>query len=162
MHVHRRKSQRRRPVAPGRAGLTLFEVVLSIAIFLMAMAAIGELIRLGSRASVQARLRTEAVMRCESKLSEVVIGVLPLNDAGGAYPDDANWTWNLTVVASDVENLKLVTVTAVRTAPDGTIESMFSLKRLIRDPVIFEQAAEAEAEAAQQQSSSGTSGGTSP
>src|SRR2546425_7335081 len=46
-------------------GLTLLEVLLSLALFLGALAVISQLWYSGVRASVQSQLRTQAVLRCE-------------------------------------------------------------------------------------------------
>ena len=57
-----------------RSGLTLYEVVLSLVILAGSMTALAELIGTGRRAAVQSKLRTQAVLLCQSKLSEVVSG----------------------------------------------------------------------------------------
>ncbi|MDB5339359.1 MAG: hypothetical protein JWN70_4978, partial [Planctomycetaceae bacterium] len=54
-----------------RRGLTLFEVLIALVIFVGAMAAIGQLVANGVRAALQARFQTQAAMMCEAKLAEV-------------------------------------------------------------------------------------------
>src|SRR5258708_1867065 len=48
-----------------RRGLSLFEVLIALAIFMGALAAIGQLIATGARGAVFAKLQTQAVIRCE-------------------------------------------------------------------------------------------------
>ena len=57
-----------------RTGLTLLEIVLAIAIFFGSMAALSQLAWNGTRASVQARLKSQATIRCDAKLNEVLTG----------------------------------------------------------------------------------------
>ena len=59
-----------------RNGLTLFELLLALAIFLASLAALAHSCwTSGSRAAAQAKLQTEAILRCESKLGELVSGI---------------------------------------------------------------------------------------
>ena len=63
-----------------RSGLTLFEVVLSLTIFVGAATALSQLSTNGTTAAVQARLETQAILRCESKLAELASAIEPLED----------------------------------------------------------------------------------
>ena len=62
-----------------RPGLTLLEIVLSLAIFFGALAILSQLSWNGARAAVQARLKTQAIIRCEAKLAEVLAGAETLS-----------------------------------------------------------------------------------
>ena len=62
-----------------RPGLTLLEVLLSLGLFLGALAALSQLWYGGVRASVQARLSTQAILRCESKLSGGWCGAIAIH-----------------------------------------------------------------------------------
>ena len=64
---------RRCPRTPG--GFTLLEVLVSLSIFLVAYAALAQLYTTGSKAAIAAALETQAVLRCESKLAELIAGV---------------------------------------------------------------------------------------
>ena len=61
-----------------RHGMTLLEVVIALALFFAAMAAISEILHMGSGASVKAQLLAEASLLGESKLNEVIAGIVPL------------------------------------------------------------------------------------
>ena len=57
-----------------RAGLSLVEVILAIAILGLSLVLIGELVRLGGRSSRTARELATAQMLCESKMAEIASG----------------------------------------------------------------------------------------
>ena len=134
-----------------RSGLTLLEVLVSLSIFVAAFAGISQLFTIGSRAAIQASLETQAVLRCESKLAEVVAGVESLEAADGtAFEDDPRWVWSLAVDpppdSAPVE-LMQVTVTVAFVPDDENAAMEFSLVRFLRDPQVLVDAAEAAAEA---------------
>ncbi|MCH7726838.1 MAG: type II secretion system protein, partial [Planctomycetes bacterium] len=58
-----------------RQGLTLLEIILSIAILSVSLAAIGELLRIGSRSAKDARDLSRAQIHCQSKLAELTAGI---------------------------------------------------------------------------------------
>ena len=93
-----------------RRGMTLYEVVLSLAIFVGALTALGPLASTGTRAAVSARLETQAVLRCESKLAEVLAGIEPLQAVSdAAFADEApGWSWGLTVSSGPREDLLVI------------------------------------------------------
>ena len=141
--------------AHGRRGLTLYEVILALAIFLPALAVLGEGISTGLRAGVQAQLQTQAVLRCESALAEVVAGVWPMQAASEmAFADGAaGWTWSLEVLAGPHPHLLELQVTATYTDDTGLSTVSHTLTRYVRDPQLYLdaaalEAAEAEAQAA--------------
>src|SRR5262245_10565635 len=68
----------RGPRGAGRAGLTLLEVLVALAIFFMAWVGIARLINMASDQAVDARLQIEALQVAQSKLDEVASGITPL------------------------------------------------------------------------------------
>ncbi|HID21406.1 MAG TPA: hypothetical protein EYP14_03285 [Planctomycetaceae bacterium] len=105
-----------------RSGLTLLEVVLALGIFLGSMAVLSQLISTGVRAAVQARWQTQAILRCASKMEEIVAGMEPLQDvseSGFEDDEDGAWRWSLTVVPGREENLYELTVTVWRIGNGG-------------------------------------------
>lgn len=130
-----------------RRGLTLLEVLLSLGLFLGALAALSQLWYGGVRASVQARLATQAILRCESKLNEVVAGAVPLQTTSDApFEDDAGWTWSLQVEAGTHADTLLVTVKASHLGQSGLSSSDYQLRRVIRDPQVWTAAQQATTE----------------
>ncbi len=130
-----------------RRGLTLLEVLLSLGLFLGALAALSQLWYGGVRAAVQSRLSTQAILRCESKLNEVVAGAVPLTSTSDTpFDDDASWTWSLQVEAGPHADALLVTVTATHPGQSGLSSSQHQLRRLIRDPQVWTAAQQATTE----------------
>ena len=130
-----------------RHGLTLLEVLLSLGLFLGALAALSQLWYGGVRAAVQARLLTQAILRCESKLNEVAAGAVPLQSASDApFDDDANWKWSQQVAPGPHTDALLVTVTVSHPGQSGLSSSNYQLRRLIRDPQVWTAAQQATTE----------------
>ena len=125
-----------------RHGITLFEVVLALAIFLLAFAAVGQIVQNGSRASVDGQLQNDAVLRAQSKLAEIIAGVEPMSAMQGqAFEDDADWTWSLTMGDGPHVDLVLLTVMVEHIGGNGETDASFSINRLVRDPQLFIDAA---------------------
>ena len=133
-----------------RHGLTLFEVLLALVIFIGAMAAIGQLVSNGVRAALQARFQTQAAMMCEAKLGEVVAGIVPMTASQATYPDDPNWSWSLALAAAPVPGLMRVEVTVQREGSNSRGRTVFSMARYVRDPQLY-VAAQAEADRIEQE-----------
>lgn len=125
-----------------RDGLTLFEVVLSLAIFLGALSAISQLTSTGMRAALQSRLQTQAVLRCESKLAELLAGVEEMENAEDVpFRDHPNWAWSVDVADGPLDNLLALTVSVSHTANNGRTTTSFTLKRLVQDPKLLSNVA---------------------
>jgi general secretion pathway protein I len=125
-----------------RRGITLFEVMLALAIFLGAFAAISQVIDLGRQASVAGQLENEAVLRAQTKLAEVIAGVEPMSALQGqAFEDDPNWTWGLEMGDGPHVDLLGLTVTVEHVRPNGSIDASYMLTRMVRDPQLFIDAA---------------------
>lgn len=142
-----RSARRHLPSANGsaqRSGLTLLEVLVSVAIFLGSLAAILQILSIGKRAEMMTRLQTEAVMRCESKMAEVVAGVQELvavTDQDFTDSDGSGvWQWSLDPAESGTSGLLQVTV-SVRYVVGGEAVAGTSLSRYMRDPQLFIDAA---------------------
>lgn len=123
----------RRQTTIRRRGLSLLEVILSIAILGMALTVIGQLVNLGYRSALQARLRSDANILVDSKMAEVVSGVLPLESVGGAsIQDNPDWAYAVDVQPTEILGLLSVTVTVTRT--QQAIPISMSIARLVPDP----------------------------
>ena len=130
-------------ISSSRNGLTLYEVVLSLAILVGALAVLGELIATGSRAAIRARLQTHATLLCQSKLSEIVAGAEPMQPVEGVPLDTAQpeWTWGLQILPGPHESLLEIEVTVSHVTRGDRVDTRVSINRYIRDPQLFEQAA---------------------
>ena len=126
-------------------GMTLLEVVIALALFFAAMAAISEILRMGSVSSVKAQLRAEASLLGESKLNEVIAGIVPLTPVEQqSFEDARQWTWTLTVEDDTDVSIKrlLLTVNHLNSAGKSDHEVQFA--RLLRDPAIFQSSGSSE------------------
>ena len=148
-----------RPRGSTRRGLSLFEVLLALAIFVGALAALSQLLYNGMRGAVQSKLRTEAVFRCESKLGEVIAGALPFQNVSGApFEDDPAWNYSVTLLPGLNDQLFTVQVTVEHPGATSAARDKFSLTRLVRDPQIFVDALAAQEAAAAAEGESSSSG----
>ncbi len=123
-----------------RRGLTLYEVVISLAIFAGALAAISQGMSTGTRAAVQARLQSQAVLLAQTKMAEIVSGVLPpksASDVPFAEPDLDGWTWSATVTPGPHVGLYQVEVSVACHQAHSSIDASFTLDRLVRDQLAF-------------------------
>lgn len=126
----------------GRSAITLFEVVLALAIFLGAFAAIGQVLRTGTASSIRAQLTSTAALRCERVMNDVLAGVLPMQSiARTPFEEDPNWVYTVNVLDGGVPNLLIVETVVERQGTRQTSSLSFRLTRMIRDPQIYIDAA---------------------
>jgi general secretion pathway protein I len=142
-----------------RRAFSLLEIILAIAIFTMALAAVGELMRLGLRNAQKARDVTRAQLLCESILAEVTSGAIePTPVADQASQIDPDWCYSIQVNSTDVTGLLSVSVTVNRVNYSNPLEGV-TLVRWMPDP---QYAAEMEAAAAAASETTTSSTTTSP
>lgn len=124
-----------------RSGLTLLEIVLSLALFCGALAALSQLAWNGSRATVQARLKTQATIRCETKLNEVLAGVEPMQARSNTpFPDDSHWTWSQVVTPSSHPELVQLDLTVSHRGTSRLASVDVTLRRWAREQTLFVKA----------------------
>ena len=132
-----------------RKGLSLLEVIISVAIFLGALTAILQGLALGQRSELAARLQSEAVLRCESKMGEILCGAAEATSSqGNSFEDDeiGNWEWSAAVTDGGATGLLEVTVLVEHKPGGDDPNAAFRLVRLMRDPQLFLDAALQESE----------------
>ena len=145
--VRRSDSKQRKS---NRNGLTLIEVIVSTAIFLGAMTAIFSLMDIGHQARISAGLDAEAALRCEGVLGELVSGIKPLASVDSeAFEDNENWRYSVLVDDANGEGLMQLTVVVEHVIGENDPNSSFQIKRLMRDPQMFLDAAMESSEAAE-------------
>lgn len=116
-----------------RRGLTLLEVVIALAIFLMALVPIWHLVSMGGERALDVQQQAQASMLCQAKLDSVKCGAEPLNGGGTVDIGNLTWTYTIDSTATDVPNLQQVRVAVKFDRPDGsTIEAVLS--QLVLDP----------------------------
>lgn len=118
-----------------RAGLSLLEVVLALAIFGMSLAALGELIRIGARCARESRELTTAQLYAESIMAEVATGIRNAASVpeGTELEIDPQWVYSVSVEPAEQSGLVSVLVT-VGPRADRTRRSEFNLRQWIKDP----------------------------
>jgi hypothetical protein len=137
----------RLPRGPRRKGLSLLEVIISVAIFLLATVVISQMADSASRSADQARLMTRAAIMAESELAKVIsvpelfvpVQLSPLADAG--VP---GWYYQIDIQPVEGTELQygnqqiygLNTVhVRVTYMPDGNhVEAEYILSRQVMDP----------------------------
>ena len=115
-----------------RRGLSLLEVILSIAILGTSMAIIGQVFFAGYRSAVKARDLSDATILCDSVMAELAAGSIDFQSTSGAtIPNIPEWEYSVETVESDVSGLLLTTVAVSRT---GSSAVSMSIVRMLPDP----------------------------
>ena len=130
--------------APGRRGVVLLEVVLSLALFFMASLVVLAGLNAALRTAQRVQLTAEASDLAVSLLSEVHMGLVPpLDDGPNVYEDErlVDWTWEIATerveetLALDLPELVRVEV-IIRHAPSGYV---YRIGELVTDEPLDEQ-----------------------
>lgn len=132
-----------------RSGLSLLEIIISVAIFMASLAAIMEGLQIGRRSELSARLQSEAVLRCETVMGEILSGVKEAASAqGNPFDDDetGNWEWTAEVTEAGTTGLLQVTILVEHRPGGEEPNAAFTLVRFMRDPQLFLDAALQESE----------------
>jgi type II secretion system protein I len=119
-------------------GLSLLEVILALAILGLAMATIGELMRIGSRNAESARDLTTAQILCETKMAELVTGLTPPVATSLAPMADVasgeEWLYSVETQPLGQDGLLAVRVEVQQNPEVFTRPARFSLIRWMIDP----------------------------
>lgn len=136
MPLPRGSFRSRRPTTP--RGITLFEVLLAIAILGGSMVAIGEMMRTGSRAAIEAREVTRAQLYAETIVAEIAAGVLPsqaVNDQ--PHATDPEWLYSIQSDSTSQAGLLMIQVTMRQASVSPNKRPLsFSLVRWMVDPSV--------------------------
>ena len=128
-----------------RPGLTLLEVALSLAIFSGSLVVLSQLAWSGTRATIQARLKTQATIRCEAKLNEVLAGLESMQPRSNTpFPDDSHWNWSLAVTPGSHRELMQLDLTVSHQGGSRVANVEVTIRRWARDHGLFVKAAEQE------------------
>ena len=117
-----------------RGGMTLLEVIISLAIFLFSMVALLHLMSLSGERARDGLFQTEATLRCQSKLAEVMHGAIPLASSSWSdFPEAPEWNWEVEVQGSEYTKLSTVQVGVRRKKADGSYFEV-RLSQMVFDP----------------------------
>ena len=118
-----------------RAGLSLLEVIVAIAILGGAMVVIADLIYIGSRSAGNVRWTSEAQILCDTKMAELSAGVIPLQSNGmTSISENPVWTYSVDIGATNINGLLSATVTVQPAESTTGAPRQFTLMRWIPDP----------------------------
>ena len=124
-----------------RQGITLLEVVVSLAIFLFSIVAIGYLTSQGSGRAYQTLQKTLALQLCQAKLAEASQGVLDFDNLPSGYQsydggDDSalkDFQWKITADLGTIPDLYDVQVWVQRDLQDGKL-TLVTLSQKVYNP----------------------------
>jgi len=130
-----------RSLSPGtlsrRAGLSLLEVLVALAVFLMALGGLFTLLNYATRRAQEVQMRSQAARLCQSKLAEVLSGALPLTGQdGAAFDEDPDYQWSLTSEQGAVTGLWNITVKVSWGQGAGGRQET-ALSQMVLDPSII-------------------------
>ncbi len=121
--------------ARGQRGFSLLEVLLSIAILGGAMVVIGQLVNIGYRSAIEARIRSDANILVDGKMAEVSAGIIELESVSSSLiEENPDWMYSVDVQESTQLGLLMVTVSVEQT-PNSTANPIsMSVIRYMPDP----------------------------
>ena len=117
--------------------MTLIEVLIALAIFLLAMVVFGEMIIRNGEIARDIQRQNLATRLCQSKLHEAAAGVVPMTGQDDMpFDEEPDFTWAKTADAGSVDNLWNVTITVKRRQTDTGTPIQCVLTQMILDPSI--------------------------
>jgi type II secretion system protein I len=126
-----------------RAGFSLLEVILAMAILAGAIAVLGEAGRLALRNAGYARDMAQAQLLCETIMAELATGVMTPDSVSNStfdstgdsmQPDEPGWLFSIDNEQTDEDGLISVRVTVTRDQPEAQHPIQFSLVQWMPDP----------------------------
>jgi general secretion pathway protein I len=125
-----------------RRAMTLLEVIVSMAIFLMSFIAIASMLNFGQMHALEVQLQATGLQKAQSKMSDVIAGSEPLGSQSSVpFTEDTTgkWTWSMEADQDpSVTNLWLVKIT-VSYQLENDNQLSISLTEKLLDPSIKAQ-----------------------
>lgn len=119
----------------GCRGFSLLEVLLSIAILGGAMVVIGQLVNIGYRSAIEAKIRSDANILVDGKMAEVSAGIIELQSTSSSViEENPDWMYSVDVQQSGQLGLLMVMVTVEQTPNSASNPISMSVVRLMPDP----------------------------
>lgn len=119
----------------GSRGFSLLEVLLSIAILGGAMVVIGQLVNLGYRSAIEAKIRSDANILVDGKMAEVSAGIIELQSVSASViEENPDWMYSVDVQQSAQLGLLMVVVTVEQTPNSASNPISMSVVRFMPDP----------------------------
>lgn len=123
-----------------KAGLSLLEVILALAILGVACAFMAQAMRMATNNALSAQRQAQAELAAESVMSQVVAGIIPMQPSSawtpvGVSASTSNWSYMLGQVNCEVENMVGVQIMVKdMTNQDTTAPADLSVIRWMIDP----------------------------
>src|SRR5262245_21120432 len=114
-----------------RRGVSLLESVISVAILFIAVISINQLLDQAGQQAERVRQQSIAAQLCQSKLAEVVAGIVPLSSQNGEFEELPGWEWSVDAEQHDISGLWRVRVSVRR---QGDEVAAASLDQFVLDP----------------------------
>jgi hypothetical protein len=119
-----------------RSGLSLLEVLISLAIFLMSLVALSQLISTGGDMARDVQWMSRAMTLAESRLAELTAGSLPLTaQSETACDEDPDFNWQVESESQSTPGLYSITVIISRPRSDGS-KFETRLHQYVLDPLL--------------------------
>ena len=83
--------------ALNRRGAVLMEILLACFVLGMALVALSVLSDSGNRMALLGQLQTQAAIRCETVLNELILGSRSLSKSPTPFSDDPQWQWQAAI-----------------------------------------------------------------
>ncbi len=138
--------------ATARSGMSLLEVLASLAIFIFSAYALTQMVDNASDAATRARRLAKAQLLAETKMDEIVAGILPVSSNSGPIEEEIEgWMYQVSVTpeswssvqdpntGSNITGLNSVIVT-VSFSLTGAAPIEYSLSRIVLDPQLRQPA----------------------
>jgi general secretion pathway protein I len=132
------------PHASTRAGLTLLEVLLALAIFLIAVVALAGLVDMGTDRELEAQMQVRAARLAQAKMGELVSGSLggslaSNSGSSGTFDNDPDWSYTTTVspAQTQVALTNLYTVQVEVTRNHRGQKFSYTLTQMAIDPYMM-------------------------
>jgi prepilin-type N-terminal cleavage/methylation domain-containing protein len=123
-----------RPRISRRPGMTLLEVLIALAVFLLSLVALGRLVTWAGDRALDVQQRSRAAELCRSKLNEVQAGAVALSSQSDVpFDEDSVYHWSLDAEQGQVSGLWNVTVRVTCTRKGGSGAGA-TLSQMVLDP----------------------------
>jgi hypothetical protein len=110
------------------------EVLVALAVFLLAFVALGRLVIIGSDRALDAQYEVRAADLCQTKIAEVIAGAISLSPQREVpFPEDGRWRWSLDCTKENAPGLWNVTLQVSRQQPQGS-RVFCSITQWVLDP----------------------------
>ncbi|MCU0705181.1 MAG: hypothetical protein MUF18_14505 [Fimbriiglobus sp.] len=129
-------------IRSARPGISLIEVLLATAIFLMSIAALGILLNTGSDAALEAYRTNLCSQLARAKMAELEAGVgdVAVTSGGsGTFADRPTYNWEVISTPAAVANAYDVTIRVW--VESGNRPTEVSLSQIVIDPTLLNNAA---------------------